>query len=148
MNNTTYLFLNSIRFIDAKINRLAAKRYQLETCLLPTGIRYDKDKVQTSPEDTVSKICSDIAECDKEIDLLVEKKRKQILIVDGTLAKLPSDTEQTVLILRYIQRVPVKQMAKEMGYTTSNIHKIRKRGIDHLTDILEGGKSEVSEMRK
>ena len=141
MNDSTYMFLNSIRFIDTRIKRLQAKRYQLEVCLLPTGIRYDKDRVQTSPEDTITKICAEIAQIDADIATLTEQRYRQVVEVDRVLGLL-KDNEQTVLILRYVQRIPVKEIAKNLQYSVDNIQKIRRAGVDHLTEILERGAKE------
>ena len=56
MNKQAYDFLNSARVLHWQWLRLKAKHDELESCLLPAAIRYDKDKVQTSPDDTMSKI--------------------------------------------------------------------------------------------
>ena len=66
MNRQAYEFLNSVRVLHLQWLRLKAKHDALESCLLPGAIRYDKDKVQTSPDDTMSKVISEIADLEKE----------------------------------------------------------------------------------
>ena len=60
MNKQAYEFLNSARVLHWQWLRLKAKHDELQSCLLPAAIRYDKDKVQTSPEDAMSKIMAEI----------------------------------------------------------------------------------------
>ncbi len=138
MKDSTYLFLNSIRAIDKKIERLQSKKQQLEWSLLPAGIRYDKDRVQTTPEDSMLTICTDIAEVDAEITMLVMKRAEQVKTVYDTIEKMSDMDEQTVIIQRYIMRTPIKDIARSVSYSVEWVQKKRRDGVDHLTEILEG----------
>lgn len=140
MKDSTYIFLNSIRAIDKKIERLQSKKQQLEWSLLPAGIRYDKDRVQTTPEDSMLAICTDIAEVDTEITMLMMKRAEQVKTVYDTIEKMQDMDEQTVIIQRYIMRTPIKDIAKTACYSVEWVQKKRKDGVDHLTEILEGVK--------
>ena len=138
MKDATYIFLNSIRAIDKKIERLQSKKQQLEWSLLPAGIRYDKDRVQTTPEDSMLAICTDIAEVDAEITMLMVKRAEQVKTVYDTIERMQDMDEQTVIIQRYIMRTPIKDIAKTVCYSVEWVQKKRKDGVDHLTEILEG----------
>lgn len=142
MKDSTYIFLNSIRAIDKKIERLQSKKQQLEWSLLPAGIRYDKDRVQTTPEDSMLAICTDIAEVDAEITMLIVKRAEQVKTVYDTIERMQDMDEQTVIIHRYIMRTPIKDIAKSVSYSVEWVQKKRKDGVDHLTEILEGVKNE------
>lgn len=142
MKDSTYIFLNSIREIDKKIERLQSKKKQLEWSLLPAGIRYDKDRVQTTPEDSMLAICTDIAEVDAEITMLIVKRAEQVKTVYDTIERMQDMDEQTVIIHRYIMRTPIKDIAKSVSYSVEWVQKKRKDGVDHLTEILEGVKNE------
>ena len=50
MNQEAHDILNSVRIIDLQILRLMSKKKMLESCLYPSGIRYDLYTVQGSPE--------------------------------------------------------------------------------------------------
>ena len=43
--------LYSVRTIDRTIWRLQLRRDELQSCLLPGAVRYDADRVQSSPQD-------------------------------------------------------------------------------------------------
>ena len=78
MNRQAYIFLNSARVLHWEWLRLKAKHDELESCLLPAAIRYDKDKVQTSPEDPMAKIVAEINELEVEMNKIQLKKSRQI----------------------------------------------------------------------
>lgn len=52
----TYNYLLRVREQEWTIWRLTLQHDELQSCLLPAAIRYDKDVVQTSPEDKLSAI--------------------------------------------------------------------------------------------
>ena len=78
MNKQTYNYLNSVRVLHWRWLRLKARHDELESCLLPAAIRYDKDKVQTSPDDTISKIVAEIAELESQMNAVLLAKAERI----------------------------------------------------------------------
>ena len=128
MNRQAYVFLNSARVLHWEWLRLKAKHDELESCLLPAAIRYDKDKVQTSPEDAMSKIVAEVTELEKEMNRVQQRKAKQIAKIDKTINTLTSDEERTALTMRYINRIPVTDIAEAMGYSIKRIYQFMDRG--------------------
>lgn len=128
MNRQAYTFLNSARVLHWEWLRLKAKHDELESCLLPAAIRYDKDKVQSSPEDPMSKILSEVLELEKEMKKVQLNKSKQIEKIDKEISKLISDEQRTALTMRYINRVPVSDIAEAMGYAEPTIYKLMDQG--------------------
>lgn len=128
MNRQAYTFLNSARVLHWEWLRLKAKHDELESCLLPAAIRYDKDKVQTSPEDPMGKILSEVLELEKEMKKVQLNKSKQIEKIDKEISKLVSDEQRTALTMRYINRIPVSDIAEAMGYAEPTIYKLMDQG--------------------
>lgn len=128
MNKQAYIFLNSARVLHWEYLRLKAKHDELESCLLPAAIRYDKDKVQSSPEDPMCRIISEIAELEKKMKHVLALKSKQIEKIDKEISYLASDEQRTALTMRYINRIPVSQIAEEMGYAEPTIYKLMDQG--------------------
>lgn len=128
MNRQAYIFLNSARVLHWEYLRLKAKHDELESCLLPAAIRYDKDKVQSSPEDPMCRIISEIAELEKKMKHVLALKSKQIEKIDKEISYLASDEQRTALTMRYINRIPVSQIAEEMGYAEPTIYKLMDQG--------------------
>ena len=128
MNRETYRFLNSARSLHWQLLRLKAKHDELESCLLPAAIRYDKDKVQTSPDDNFSKIMAEIAELEQEMEDVRVRKSEQIGKIDRAVSALESEEERTALTMRFINRASVRDIAKEMGYSESRIYQFMNHG--------------------
>ena len=128
MNRQAYIFLNSARVLHWEWLRLKAKHDELESCLLPAAIRYDKDKVQSSPEDPMSKIVAEVMELEKEMKRVQLNKSRQIAKIDKAISQLESDEERTALTMRYINRKAVKEIAEEMGYSEARIYQCMDMG--------------------
>ncbi len=128
MNRQAYIFLNSVRVLHLEWLRLKAKHDELESCLLPAAIRYDKDKVQTSPSDPMSKIVSEVMELESEMKRVQYNKSKQIAKIDKAISSLESAEERTALSMRYINRVPVAKIAKDMGYSEKRVYQFMDSG--------------------
>lgn len=128
MNRQAFIFLNSVRVLHFEWLRLKAKHDELESCLLPAAIRYDKDKVQTSPQDPMSKIVSEVMELENEMKRVQYNKSRQIAKIDKAISSLESAEERTALTMRYIKRLSVSEIAKEMGYSEKRIYQFMDRG--------------------
>ena len=128
MNRRAYSFLNSARVLHLEWLRLKAKHDELESCLLPAAIRYDKDKVQTSPEDPMSKIIAQVIELESEMKRVQFNKSRQINKIDKAISSLESAEERTALTMRYINRVAVTDIADAMGYSEKRIYQFMDRG--------------------
>ena len=128
MNRQAFEFLNSVRVLHLQWLRLKAKHDALESCLLPGAIRYDKDKVQTSPDDTMSKVISEIADLEKEMSRVLKCKARQVERIDKALKSLESEEERTALTMRYINRVSVSEIAEAMGYSEQRIYQFMNQG--------------------
>ena len=132
MNKQAYEFLNSARVLHWQWLRLKAKHDELESCLLPAAIRYDKDKVQTSPDDQMSKIIAEINALEIKMATVQRRKSQQIERIDKAINALASDEERTALTMRYINRIPVSDIALAMGYAEPTIYKFMNQGGEHI----------------
>lgn len=135
MNKQTYNYLNSVRVLHWRWLRLKARHDELESCLLPAAIRYDKDKVQTSPDDTISKIVAEISVLETQMNEVLLAKAKRIDEIDNAIRKLESDEERTALTMRFINRISVREIASSMGYAEPTIYKFMDQGADHIKNI-------------
>ena len=137
MNREAYVFLNSARVLHYQYLRLKAKRDELESCLLPGAIRYDKDKVKRSPEDPMSKIISEIDELENEMARVQHNKQIQVEKIYKAISRLESEEEKTSLTMRYVSRIPVKKIAEEMGYSEPTIYRFMNQGAEKMIRIIK-----------
>lgn len=132
MNKQAYEFLNSARVIHWQWLRMKAKHDELQACLLPAAIRYDKDKVMSSPDDAMSKICAEIADLEKLMNRLQVAKAKRIEAIENCINALESEEERTALTMRFINRKPVSEIAIAMGFSEPSIYRFMDQGGKHL----------------
>lgn len=98
--------------------------------LMPGGIRYDLDRVQTSPEDRMSRVASEIADLLREQE---EARARLARIRDrliSEISELPDEALSRLLYLRYVDRLNLLEIAKKMNYSHAWTKKSHGRALD------------------
>lgn len=134
--NETYDFLMQIRRKEIIIRRKETQRDELRACLLPGAVRYDRDKVQSTPTDKMSDVMARVDELDREIEQLRREKATLVIQISDAIEKLEDDNEKTVLTEFYIARAPMTQAADAINYSVRRAYDFRKRGVIHLGEVL------------
>ncbi len=137
MNKQAYTFLNSSRVLQWQWLRLKARHDELKSCLLPAGIRYDKEKIQVMPEDKFTEVMALVLDLEKRMNELQLKRVEQINKINDALLKIPYDEARTALTMRFISRTSVAEIAKEMGYAEPSIYKFLNQGADWIVQNIE-----------
>lgn len=136
---TAKQFLYSIRDEQKEIEELNGRIEELRASLLPQAIRYDKDRVQTSPEDSFSARVAQIADyermlCDKLTRLIKRQEEAQRMI-----DVLPDPKERRILSLYFLsgKRMRMTDVAKDMGYSFSRIKQLKRQGLEEIDEMLK-----------
>jgi hypothetical protein len=137
MTTEVYNALNAVRFLDLKILRLCSKKVMLESCLYPSGIRYDLDKVQASPDNPLEKIAAQISDVEVLIRKLISAKITKAAELEQLINKTSSEDIQTVLYLRYVSCQKVEDIASSMSYSKDWVYKKIRIGADEIGRILK-----------
>ena len=127
-----YRWLSRPRAVESKIRRLENKINELRTCLEPNAIRYDLDKVNSSPDDAVSKIFAEIDEAERMCHELRLQKAAYIFEITEAIDKIPNETQKDVLYEFYIARRTMPEVSQELSYDLSWCYKQRKAGIKSI----------------
>ena len=132
------VFLESVERIDARITCKLIEKQQWRDLALGITAKTDGERVQSSgASDKIGNAvgrCVDIeAEIDALIDNLVETKKKVI----QTIEQLYSPTEFKLLHLRYIQYVPLKDIADRWGVEYTNVTTTHGRALRNVQEILD-----------
>ena len=101
--------------------------------LLPKAITYDKDAVQTSPEDKMSEIAAEVADIEAKLRSLVVMKRRTIHDVSMSIAKLDSDAEQIVLLGFFVGGLSAQRIAETVHYTVRSVYRLKRRAVRNLS---------------
>ena len=132
-----YTFLTAPRSKERAIQRLQMMVAELNSCLLPPGLRYDRDVVQTSTDDRIAAIVAKIDDLERRIIQLRKEKAKAILDIDRALDRLEDEREQTILMAFYVGRVPMSEVADMINYSIDRTYQLRRSGIQHLATLQE-----------
>lgn len=103
----------------------------LTASLLPAGIRYDRDKVQTTPSDQISKKMAALADYERDLE------ERQITLMDHhrqaqrMIAELEDTRERQVLELYFLSIPPLtmSMTADGIGYSRDYTYKLFARGL-------------------
>lgn len=130
-------YLLRVRKLQRQIWLLCLRHDELQSCLLPAAIRYDKDVVQTSPEDKLSDVAAAVLDIEAKIRQLQHHKARAILEVSTVIDKIDNETERAILNAYYVGRISMKKISEEIGYSLSHTYNLRSHGIKSAGDILD-----------
>ena len=133
MRDELYEILAGPKELDRRI-RIKAERYQeILLTMVPGAIRYDQDRVQTSPEDKMLAAIANADEVYREMRRLERIKNKKIReITNLVIAALEDPTERAIILGRYCGLMKWEKVAEEQGITESVLFKARRSALDKL----------------
>lgn len=115
------VFLKGIRDKRFELNILKDKRDEIYYSLMPSGIRYDLDKVQTSPVDRMPVAAGDLEEAQKKIEVMIESLSHDINLAMKMVSQMKESKHRQLVMLRYFgvdrKTTEWKYVADVMGYT-------------------------------
>lgn len=134
----TYDFLLGPRRISDEIWRKDLRRQELRSCLLPSGITYDRDRVQTSPEDSMARIMAEVDELDGQIDALQRSRAFEILRISRVIDQMDDPREATVLDAYYLGRRSMQEIAEHLHYSERHVYRLRGAGVAKMSQMSIG----------
>lgn len=145
-------YLKAVRKEQGELQNLIDVRDTKNASLQPSGIRYDKDKVQTSPKNKMEEIAAEVLELDKyiekQIHTLTARQYEALRMIDT----LDDPDERQVLRRYYLELMPKKvngvmvskkatweDVAEKTHWSRSQVFLIHDRAIlkleEHYGDI-------------
>lgn len=116
-------FFERIRNERADIETLQMRIKALQLSLLPSGIRYDTDRVQTSPTDKMVEVAS-------QVDALERKMKAKLTALNADMVKgisivqaMPTPQYRQLITLYYLTSTKTSwdDVAAIMGYSTDHV---------------------------
>ena len=104
--------------------------------MLPKGVRYDRDKVQTSPEDPMTIFAVKIDELEHELLDMKTKYDKALAEISTTISKVDNDDAKTILAKRYIGGKRWRTIEDEEYISESQLFRFHRIGIKSVQKIL------------
>ena len=131
-------YLNQVKKLDLQIHNKLIEKQQWKDIALGITSNMDGERVQSSGAkskmaDAITKCVDMEAEINSLIDKLVDTKRDVI----HSIEQLDSPTEYNLLHMRYIQYIPLKEIAEKWGMEYTNVTTIHGRALRNVERIRE-----------
>lgn len=126
-------FFKMVRAERADIETLQLRIKELELSLLPRGIRYDRDKIQTSPSDQMIEVASKIDELERKMQSKLVKLNSDMVKAVTIVQAMPTPEYRQLLTLRYLTgHMTWEQIAQIMNHDDVHV-----RGYMHKRALHE-----------
>jgi GH35 family endo-1,4-beta-xylanase len=115
-----------------------------ESLLLPQAIRYDKDRVQTSPDDKFSEICAKISDMQEELGRSIVKLKTKQMNAERMIMGLDNTDEREVMRWYYMtvedgKTLTWEEVAAHMNFDKRHVLRLHGNALIHISEI-KGGK--------
>lgn len=113
MNSKKYL--RQVMRYQWKINTLSQRALELRGSMGMGALRYDRDRVQTSPRDTMAEKTGAIVDIEQNI----RKLHNIVLLIRGQVEGLEKKKHTDILMLIYFDDCSIREAAAKMKYSYS-----------------------------
>lgn len=131
-----------VRREQLEIEHLLAMIRNEELGLLPSGIRYDRDKVMTSPDDKFSEICAKISDMQEQLGESIYKLKKKQAYCESLIIKLEDSDEREVMRYYYLNTTCEGKLMRWddvaicMKYDVRSIYRIHGQALANLSKVV------------
>lgn len=131
---TAKTYLQKIRSERLEVVQLQETVDELIYSLLPSGIRYDTLKVQTSPDDQMARVMAEVDEYERQIREHLQKLIERQNIAFAHIGALERSDFRQVLTLYYLtgERLTWHQVADKMDLSEQRIYQLHNEAIEEL----------------
>lgn len=123
----------TLSLIREKSERIRA----LEDAMLPSSVRYDKDRVQGTRTDPMLVFIERADALFDEVGELQSQFIRQSDEAERLISQLDTALERRVLRLRYIRGFPCEQIAEIIHFSDTTVYRLRRAAIRHIIEKVK-----------
>lgn len=113
------------------------KAETLRENVLPKGVSFDKEKVQSVAGDKMANYAARLEEIESKLEELTEEYYQAINDIERVIYLVDNEDAREVLAKRYIARKPWIKIETEMEYMSiATVYRAHKTGLRAVTKIL------------
>lgn len=140
MKSEVYTFLTRHRRTRARIVCIDERISDLRLMMQPSAIRYDLDKVQSSPKDPMAEFAVRLMELETEKAELQRRYLKECDEVEDAIRTLPDVYIQQVMTMRYLNGRAWEAIIDQMPFVDRTIFRFHKAGLQGISKFLDNQK--------
>ena len=137
MKDEVYEFLTMPKKTKLQIRSKQMQIEDLRLQMLPGAVRYDKDIVQSSPEDPMMKFIVRLDELDRDIEGLKQRYVDEQKLISEAIETLEDKREQVVLIGRYVSGDSYDEIAADLSLSVDRVFQIHRSAVDKMVGIVD-----------
>ena len=137
MKDEVYEFLTMPKKTKLQIRSKQMQIEDLRLQMLPGAVRYDKDIVQSSPEDPMLKFIVRVDELERDIEGLKQRYVDEQKLISEAIEMLEDKREQVVLIGRYVSGDSYDEIAAELFLSVGRVFQIHRSAVDNMVGIVD-----------
>ena len=137
MKDEVYEFLTMPKKTKLQIRSKQMQIEDLRLQMLPGAVRYDKDTVQSSPEDPMMKFIGRVDELERAIEGLKQRYVDEQKMISEAIEMLEDEREQVVLIGRYVSGDSYDEIAAELFLSVDRVFQIHRSDGDKMVDSVD-----------
>ncbi len=131
------------------INILREKAETLRENVLPKGVSFDKEKVQSIAGDKMASYAARLEEIEQKLEELTEEYYQAINDIERVIYLVDNQDAREVLAKRYISRKPWIKIEMEMEYMAiATVYRAHKTGLRAVTKILAEEEQKIERTQK
>ena len=137
-----YLFLGRVRTFESDIRRAEVTAKELRSSMLPSAVTYDRDKVMTTKEDSMSETAARVDELERKISAIKEQKAAAIMEIDDLLNKMAETVggdkgrmQVDILYFFYIGRQSVYAISQKLEISERHCFRMKKQALKNFMAI-------------
>lgn len=131
-------FLGGLRRHTKKAKKLEEQIEIKRFALLPGAIRYDKDRVNTSPRDQMLEGFAEIDELERQ---LIDENRecyRAIIDISRAILQIPEGPERRFLLGYYIHMKNIYQLSAEFNYSLRHTYRLQRKAMEVFMEVQDG----------
>lgn len=137
MTDELYEILTRPKTLKSDINRIDERIEDTRLMMLPSAIRYDKEKVITSPTDPMLKFAEDIYELEAQKQQLKEQyidaRNKLLKLID----MLSTDLMKDIIQSRYMAAKKFVDIVELLPIEESQMYRLHSKAIEEMEAIIK-----------
>ena len=124
--------LHKVEDLDIALRRNQLTIDKLESSLHGHAIRYDQDRVQTSPKDAVADVMCELEGLLKKRDRLILAIARALDDVNDLIDNLDDKRQRLVMSYRYVACMQWHIIADKMSFNESHVYRIHDDAIKQI----------------